>query len=1228
LQSALAAAASGKEIWVAAGTYKPGASGVRTATFQMKDGVAIYGGFAGDEPETFDPSQRDFVTNETILSGDLDSSGTFTNNDAYHVVTVGDGISISARLDGFTIAGGNANSGDYPHMLGGGLINEAWHSDGNPVLENLIFTGNYANQGAGAYFDIDTNLTLTNVAFKDNYAGFDYGWGGATPNGGALSAYYGNFTFVNALFSNNTAQPVNFYNYSQGGAVSATDATLTFINTTFIGNEAAEGGAVYAENDVTATFVNSILWNNSSDHFGAGDASVTFNVSYSNVQGGASGTGNINTYPLFADVAAGNFRLTSTSPCINAGNNSEVPAGITTDLDGNSRIVNDIVDMGAYEYQGVITAPTITTIDPASGPSTGGTMVTITGTNFVNEATVHFGTVAAASVSVVSETSITATTPPHEAGQVDVKVTNPDSQYATLTNGFSYVAAPTVTTHPSNQTVTEGQTASFTAAATGNPEPTVQWQISTDSGTTWGDINGATSTTYTTGATTLGMNGYQFRAVFTNTQGSADTTAATLTVNAALAAPTVTTHPSNQTVTEGQTASFTAAATGNPEPTVQWQISTDSGTTWGDINGATSTTYTTGATTLGMNGYQFRAVFTNTQGSADTIAATLTVNAALAAPTVTTHPSNQTVTEGQTASFTAAATGNPEPTVQWQISTDSGTTWGDINGATSTTYTTGATTLGMNGYQFRAVFTNTQGSADTIAATLTVNAALAAPTVTTHPSNQTVTEGQTASFTAAATGNPEPTVQWQISTDSGTTWGDINGATSTTYTTGATTLGMNGYQFRAVFTNTQGSADTTAATLTVNAALAAPTVTTHPSNQTVTEGQTASFTAAATGNPEPTVQWQISTDSGTTWGDINGATSTTYTTGATTLGMNGYQYRAVFTNTQESADTTAATLTVNAALAAPTVTTHPSNQTVTEGQTASFTAAATGNPEPTVQWQISTDSGTTWGDINGATSTTYTTGATTLGMNGYQYRAVFTNTQGSADTTAATLTVTEGLEAPVVISHPQNTTVAIGEQATFTVGYTGSPEITFQWQISTKNIKRWSNIVGANSDTYTTPSATSEMNGYKYRVILSNEFGSVTSDAATLTVTVGDAPVVGEADVELTLKEGTYDSGANTVTWVITVTNKGPDEAKGVVVTDKLSYRILSVITDYTYKISGKNVIVEIGTLNDGASVEITIVEALPKRTTGEVTNTAAVTTTSDDPNLDNNTFTATVSLN
>ena len=354
--------------------------------------------------------------------------------------------------------------------------------------------------------------------------------------------------------------------------------------------------------------------------------------------------------------------------------------------------------------------------------------------------------------------------------------------------------APSITAQPTNDTVTAGQAASFSVVATGTAPLSYQWQ---KNGTA---ISGATSASYTTAATTSADNGAQFVVVVSNSAGSMTSNAAMLTVNAAAVAPSITTQPANQTVTVGQAATFTVVATGTAPLSYQWQ---KSGTA---ISGATSASYTTPATTSSDNGAKFVVVVSDSAGSATSNAATLTVSAAAVAPSITTQPSNQTVTVGQAAAFTVVATGTAPLSYQWQ---KSGTA---ISGATSASYTTPATTSADNGAQFVVVVSNPVGSVTSNAGTLTVNASSTAPSITTQPANQTVTVGQTATFKVVAAGAAPLSYQWQ---KNGTA---ISGATSASYTTPATTSADNGAQFRVVVSNVAGNVTSNAATLTVNAA--------------------------------------------------------------------------------------------------------------------------------------------------------------------------------------------------------------------------------------------------------------------------------------------------------------------------------------------------------------------------------------------------------------------------
>jgi hypothetical protein len=262
--------------------------------------------------------------------------------------------------------------------------------------------------------------------------------------------------------------------------------------------------------------------------------------------------------------------------------------------------------------------------------------------------------------------------------------------------------------------------------------------------------------------------------------------------------PSLTVQPASATVSAGQTATFGVSATGTAPLSYQWQKN------GANIAGAMAASYTTPSTTLADNGAKFDVVIANSAGSVTSGQATLTVNPASMAPTITMQPVNQIVTTGQTAMFSVTAIGASSLSYQWRKNLTA------ISGANTPSYTTPATTVADNGAKFDVIASNSLGSATSNQATLTVNSAPVAPTITTQPTAQTVTAGQTATFTVVASGTAPLTYQWQKNGS------DITGATATSYTTPVTTTADSGALFRVVVSNTAGNVTSNSATLTVN----------------------------------------------------------------------------------------------------------------------------------------------------------------------------------------------------------------------------------------------------------------------------------------------------------------------------------------------------------------------------------------------------------------------------
>ena len=460
-------------------------------------------------------------------------------------------------------------------------------------------------------------------------------------------------------------------------------------------------------------------------------------------------------------------------------------------------------------------------------------------------------------------------------------VASPVYNYTITVTGSVSSTAPAITTQPTSQVVTAGSSVTFTGSASGNPTPTYQWQ---KNGTS---ISGATNSTFTISSAATTDSG-TYTLVATNSAGTATSTGATLTVNAATSAPTFTTQPSNQTVVVGGSATFTAAANGSPTPTFQWQKNGAA------ISGATNATFTI-ATVASSDAGTYTVVATNSVSSVTSSAATLTVNAAPVAPAITTQPASVSVAVGATASFTVVATGTPTPTLQWQK--------GGVNitGATTATFTI-ASVAATDAATYTVVVTNSAGTVTSTGATLTIAVVNAAPVITTQPASQSVATGSPVTFSVVATGTPAPTYQWQ---KGGV---NISGATTNSITI-ASPASADAGTYTVVITNSLGSVTSSGATLTLTAAAA-----TKVASATVTTGHTATFSA---GNTAGAIQWQISTNGGSSWTNVandgttySGATTANLTITNAGSSISSDQYRFVATNAGVVSTSNGATLTV------------------------------------------------------------------------------------------------------------------------------------------------------------------------------------------------------------------------------------------------------------------------------------------------------------------------------
>ncbi|MDO3693396.1 right-handed parallel beta-helix repeat-containing protein [Wenyingzhuangia sp. chi5] len=373
------------QIWVAGGTYTPlyspedgsnfGTNQTRGNAFLMVGNVNLYGNFKGTEKSL---SERDLslTENETILSGDLnndDDNGGDNSENTYHVV-IACGNKNNAILDGFTITKGNANGGSEEYLVSGNAIryNQGggmFFLDTSSTIKNVSITKNTASFGGGIY-NYEVPLKLNNATISNNTAS-SYGGGvydryssavlsnvliteNTAISGGGLYGFGTRLKLINSCISNNRASMYG------GGCYYTSTSKTTMVNTTLIKNISqsnSTGHAIYNHLYSRVTIGNSII-------FGIirNTSSATYTSNHSIIEGSSNTlNGNIDAsglsaFDIFTDPTNNDYSLLSSSPAVNAGNNS-IYTGIggnlndDTDLTGNTRYLEGVIDIGPNEYQ-------------------------------------------------------------------------------------------------------------------------------------------------------------------------------------------------------------------------------------------------------------------------------------------------------------------------------------------------------------------------------------------------------------------------------------------------------------------------------------------------------------------------------------------------------------------------------------------------------------------------------------------------------------------------------------------------------------------------------------------------------------------------------------------------------------------------------------------------------------------------------------------------------------
>jgi gliding motility-associated-like protein len=613
---------------------------------------------------------------------------------------------------------------------------------------------------------------------------------------------------------------------------------------------------------------------------------------------------------------------------------------------------------------------------------------------------------------------------------------------------------------------------SGTLTLSGETGTVLEWQYSTDGGSTWIPIANTTNTLNYSNLTVTTM----YQAMVQNGSCAAAASAsATITVIPASVGGTVT---SNATVCSGVNGG-TLTLSGQTGSVLSWESSTDGGLTWTPIaNVTTSQTYTNLVTTT-----LYHAVVANgTCASATSSSATITVSPTTVAGSVT---ANQTVcapTNAGTLNL-GAHTGN---VIRWERSTDGGVTWLTIS---NTTNTQGFSNLTLTTMYRAVVQSGSCAAANSAAATVTVTPATVGGSVT---SSATVCSGSN-SGTLTLSGQTGSVLSWQFSTDGGVTF---NAIANTTTTQNYTNLVQTTIYRAVVRSGTCTTVNSGSATITVTPPSVGGSVA--PGLTTVCSGSNGG-TLTLSGHTGSVIRWEYSTDGGNTWNMIANTTTTQNYNNVSTLTI----YHAVVQNGVCSSATSANAIVM---------VTSPSNggavsssATVCSGSN-SGTLTLSGMTGSVLSWEFSIDGGLTWTPIANTTASQNYLNLTQTTM----YHAVVQNGScASAISSPVTITVNPVSVGGTVSSSA--TVCAPVNSGTLTLaGQTGN---VIRWEYSTDGGLTWIPDLTNTSTSYTYTNLTATR---MYRAVVQSGVCS-SANSAPATITVTPATVGGSVTADATV---------------------------------------------------------------------------------------------------------------
>jgi hypothetical protein len=643
---------------------------------------------------------------------------------------------------------------------------------------------------------------------------------------------------------------------------------------------------------------------------------------------------------------------------------------------------------------------------------------------------------------------------------------------------------PTISSITGNQSVMLGSTALFTVSASGTPPLSYQWRRNGIS------VAGATGSTLTFSAVQLSDAG-SYSVVVTNPAGSVTGGPSLLTVT--VPPPTLVAQPASRTVVAGASVSFSVSASGFGVLSYQWSRNGVA------LPGATFPTLTLDTVQVSQAG-DYTATVTNAGGSVTSSAARLTVQAPPTLPVIATPPTGQSVAVGGTVTLSVVASGEGTLSYAWQKNGF------PVLGATAATLTIPNAQVADSG-TYTVVVSNAAGSVTSAPVTVAVSTSLTPPVVVTPPVGAAVPLGAPVSLSVVASGTAPLAFAWRRE---GALIPGATGAVLSIVSAQESDAGS----YTVTVSNGAGSVTTAPVTLSVDAPLTAPRLTTMPASQIVALDSPVTFSVTAVGTPPLAYQWF---KDGVAIAGFTGASLSL----ASAKRADAGSYTVRVTNAAGSVTSDPAVLVVQVPATVPVIITPPSAATSSVGAPASFSVVADGAPPLSYVWRRE---GTL---IAKASQSTLVLGSVQVADAG-DYTVTVSNALGSVTSSPARLTVLVPSLPPFIVVQPVSVTATAGGAASFGVTVRGTAPLSYQWR------KDGERLVGATQATLTLTNVRAT-DAAAYSVAITNAFGTAVSASARLTVN----PVPTPPQIETPPTDRTVTEGA-TVSLSVTASGVGP----------------------------------------------------------------------------------------